>query len=104
MCCEFEYALNAPGSLDKQSGLMQQQSLGKAAEIAAAKVIHDAQDYVAAESAAMRNKQAKDESVDQLLAEGELCSSAAIPSAVMSPCQAHGTGGLYLRYSRFTEP
>lgn len=84
----FEYA---PGPLDKQSGLMQQQSLGKAAEIAAAKVIHDAQDYVAAESAAMRNKQAKDKSEDQLTAQGELCSPAAFQVAVILPCQAQGS-------------
>ena len=75
-----------PWDLEKQSECMQQQSLGKAAEQAAAEVIHDAQDYVAAESAAMRNKQAKDKSVDQLTVQGELCSI-----VVILPCKALGS-------------
>lgn len=65
---------------------MQQQSLRKAAEEAGAEVIHDAQDYIAAESAAMRNKQAKGNSVEQLTTQGELCCICCL--AVMPPCQA----------------
>ena len=80
-----------PRGVDKRFGLLQQQSLGKAAEEAAAEVIHDAQDYVAAESAAMRNKQAKDKSVDQLTAQGELFSILGILPCKSCACLLPGT-------------
>ena len=54
---------------------LQQQSLKKAAEVAAGEVIQDAQDYVAAESAALRSKEAKGMSMDVLRAQGELCTT-----------------------------
>ena len=58
--------------------VVQQQSMKKAAEVAAGEVIQDAQDYVAAESAAIRSKQARSKSVEQLTAQGELCRPAAL--------------------------
>ena len=56
---------------------LQQQSLKAAAEVAAGGVVQDAQDYVAAESAALQNKKAKDKSMDELTAQGELCRTVA---------------------------
>lgn len=53
---------------------LQQQSLKKAAEVAAAEVVQDAQDYVAAESAALLSKQVQGQPMGLLAAQGELCS------------------------------
>ena len=56
---------------------LQHQSLKAAAEVAAGGVVQDAQDYVAAESAALQSKKAKGKSMDELTAQGELCRTVA---------------------------
>lgn len=70
---------------------LQQQSLKKAAEVAAGEVVQNAQDYVAAESAALRSKQAKGKSMDALSSQGELCRTEACdmyPVNSSAYCQA----------------
>ena len=69
---------------------LQQQSLKKAAEVAAGEVVQNAQDYVAAESAALRSKAAKGKSMDALTAQGELCRTVAndfYPVHISACCQ-----------------